>query len=72
MGKVINLNKVRKQKAREAAEVQAAENRIRFGRTKAEKARDAAAETESQRKLDLLRREPATRPASQPEPEPGS
>ncbi|MGQ0701188.1 MAG: DUF4169 family protein [Panacagrimonas sp.] len=58
MSKVVNLNKVRKQKAREAAAVQAAENRVRFGRTKAQKESDAAATLELQRRLDGVRREP--------------
>lgn len=58
MAKIVNLNKVRKQKARDAAAVQAAGNRARFGRTKAEKERDEAAELEAKRKLDRLRREP--------------
>lgn len=57
MSDVINLNKVRKRKAREAAEKQAAENRVRFGRSKQQKARDAAEAAEAQRRLDLLRRE---------------
>lgn len=61
MGKVVNLNKVRKQKAREEQATQAAENRVRFGRTKAQKALDAAATQEMQRKLDQLRREPPER-----------
>ncbi|HIG23831.1 MAG TPA: DUF4169 family protein [Henriciella marina] len=34
----INLNKARKQKQRVEAEKKAAENRVKFGRTKAEKA----------------------------------
>ena len=58
MAKVINLNKVRKQKTREAAAVQAAENRVRFGRTKAQKESDAASTVEMQRKLDQIRRDP--------------
>ena len=33
----INLNKARKARAKEEARVQAAENRVKFGRTKAEK-----------------------------------
>lgn len=48
MGDVVNLHRERKAKARRAAQVQAEENRIRFGRTKAE--RDTAArELERQR-----------------------
>lgn len=58
MAKVVNLNKVRKQKARDAAAVQAAENRVRFGRTKEQKERDAAEALDAQHKLDQLKREP--------------
>ncbi|WP_423606392.1 DUF4169 family protein [Sphingomonas sp. MS122] len=42
MADIINLNKARKAKARAAAAAKAVENRASFGRTKAEKARDAA------------------------------
>jgi hypothetical protein len=58
MPTIVNLNKARKKKARATAAQQAAENRLRFGRTPAEKAADAAAVAESRRRLDLLRREP--------------
>lgn len=58
MAKVINLNKVRKHKARAAATVQAAQNRVLFGRTPAEKQRDEAVAEEARRRLDQLRREP--------------
>ncbi len=61
MGKVVNLNKVRKQKARENEAALAAENRVRFGRTKAQKALDAAAAQEMQCKLDQHRLEPPMR-----------
>lgn len=57
MSKVVNLNRFRKQKARDEAERVAAENRIRFGRTKAEKARDEALARADQLKLDALKRE---------------
>ena len=57
MGKVINLNKARKRKAREDAAAQAAQNRVRFGRTKEQKQRDAAEAEQAQRKLDGLKRE---------------
>ncbi|WP_293867257.1 DUF4169 family protein [uncultured Alsobacter sp.] len=43
---IINLRKARKAKARGAAEARAAENRIAFGRTKAER---KAVETEQER-----------------------
>lgn len=58
MGNVVNLNKARKRRARALAEQQAAENRVRFGRTKAEKQRDAAAAEAAQRKLDRLKLDP--------------
>lgn len=58
MAEIVNLNKARKLKARAAAEQQAAENRVRYGRTKIEKQRDAAAAEEAQRRMDLLKREP--------------
>ncbi len=58
MSKVINLNKARKQRAREDAARQAAENRVRFGRSKAEKARDTALEEEARQRMDGLRRDP--------------
>jgi len=57
MGTVINLNKARKRKARQDAEAQAAQNRVRFGRTKEQKQLDAAVIEEAQRKLDALKRE---------------
>ncbi len=62
MRKVVNLNRFRKQKARAEADKQAAENRVRFGRSKAEKAREAAVAEEARRKLDQLRRDPSSEP----------
>ena len=44
MAEIINLNKHRKAKARDAEEAQSAANRIKYGRTKAEKANDQRAE----------------------------
>lgn len=58
MADLINLNKARKAKARADAERQAAENRIRFGRTRAQRQADTAAAEDAARKLDALRREP--------------
>ena len=37
MPDIINLNRVRKQKARAERKAEAAENRVRFGRTRAER-----------------------------------
>lgn len=52
MADIVNLNKKRKRKVREAAEKQAAANRVRFGRTKAEKVRDEAEAERERRDLD--------------------
>ncbi|HEY0915178.1 MAG TPA: DUF4169 family protein [Solimonas sp.] len=57
MADIINLNKARKRKARADAEQQAAENRVRFGRTREQKEQEAAAEEEARRRMDGLRRE---------------
>jgi len=62
VSKVVNLNRFRKQKARAEADQQAAENRLRFGRSKAEKEREAAVAEEARRKLDQLRRDPDSEP----------
>ena len=43
--------------ARKAAEQQAGENRARFGRTKAEKQRDAAEQERLRKELDGAKRE---------------
>ena len=42
MAEIVNLNRARKVKARDAAEAKAAENRAKYGQTKAERARLAA------------------------------
>ena len=65
MAEIINFNKARKKKAREAAVARADVNRVKFGRTKEQKALDAAQAKEAQHKLDQLRRES---PASADEP----
>ena len=57
MGEIVNLRKARKQKGRKTAEIAAAANRAKFGRTKAErildeKRRDAAARAIDRAKLD--------------------
>ncbi|MGQ0528450.1 MAG: DUF4169 family protein [Panacagrimonas sp.] len=57
MAQLINLNKIRKLKAREQAAQQAAENRVRFGRSKAQKEADAAATQNMESKLDQIRRQ---------------
>ncbi len=59
MADLINLNRFRKEKARADKAAKADENRVRFGRTKAEKqAAQREAEIETQR-LEGHRREPS-------------
>ncbi len=53
----INLNKARKARARADAEVQAAENRVKFGRTRLEKDLAKARADKAKRDLDASRRE---------------
>lgn len=57
MADVINLRQARKARARRAAETQAASNRARFGRTKAEKEADRLREEQARRHLDGHRRD---------------
>ncbi|QUJ77709.1 DUF4169 family protein [Sulfitobacter albidus] len=53
----INLNKVRKDRARRDRRAQADENAVKFGRTKAERTRDAAEQTRKTTQLDQHKRE---------------
>lgn len=57
MADIVNLKEARKRKAREERQRDAAAQRVLFGRTKNEKARDAANKSAEIRKLDGLRRE---------------
>jgi hypothetical protein len=52
MAEIINLKNVRKQKARAAKEVQAAQNRVLFGQTKAEKLRQASEKALADKHID--------------------
>ncbi|MBK8082896.1 MAG: DUF4169 family protein [Devosia sp.] len=56
MADILSLSKARKARARSEKEQQAAENRIRFGRTKAEKQREAALRALAEKRLDGDRR----------------
>ncbi|GAA0586418.1 DUF4169 family protein [Caenispirillum bisanense] len=56
MAEIINLRDVRKRKAREEKERQAADNRIRYGRTKAEKRLTELENSRSSRELEGKRR----------------
>ena len=57
MADILSLSKARKAKARAGKEQAAAENRAKFGRTKAEKQRDAALDKIAQKRLDDAKRE---------------
>lgn len=61
---IVNLRSLRKQKARTEREAQAAENRVKFGRSKAEKSLTKALNDKAERQLDGGRRE--TLPDDQP------
>ncbi|HEY1078206.1 MAG TPA: DUF4169 family protein [Fontimonas sp.] len=53
----MNLRTFRKRKAREDAAAAAAENRVRHGRSKAQKEQDALEAALAEQRLDALRRE---------------
>ena len=57
MADIVNLNQARKAKAKAYDKVRAAENRVRFGRTKAEKTLNAARADKLRRDLDGAKRE---------------
>ncbi|WP_269716892.1 DUF4169 family protein [Caulobacter sp. NIBR2454] len=57
MAEVINLNKARKAKAKEAGKTAAVENRVRFGRTKADRSLEQARAKKADRDLDQARRD---------------
>ena len=57
MGDVVNLNRARKAKVRDDAKSAAAANRVAHGRTKAEKASDAAEQARRDALLDGAKRE---------------
>lgn len=57
MGDVVNLRAVRKAKGRDARAAEAQANRVKFGRTKGEKARDQNDAERAARLLDGAKRE---------------
>jgi hypothetical protein len=57
MAEILNLNQARKAKAKTDAKTKAVENRAKFGRTKADKALDAARADKLKRDLDGAKRE---------------
>jgi hypothetical protein len=57
MAEILNLNQARKAKAKTDAKTKAVENRAKFGRTKTDKALDAARADKLKRDLDGAKRE---------------
>ena len=62
MAEIVNLKRVRKDKARRAQEREAEANRLRFGRTKAQKAADNDAKERERRAMDERKLESTRRP----------
>jgi hypothetical protein len=58
MSEIVNLNKARKARSRDAERSQASENRVKFGRTKAQKAAEKSARDKAAKAVDGARREP--------------
>jgi hypothetical protein len=57
MAEIINLNRFKKRRARDEEQKRAADNRARFGRSKAERRKAASEEEKAARDLDGKRRE---------------
>jgi hypothetical protein len=57
MAEIINLRTVRKQKARSEKDLAAEANRLKFGRTKAEKLQSAAEKAKAEKHIDGHKRE---------------
>jgi len=62
MAEIINLRQARKQKARAEKEARANENRVAFGRTKAEKNLSQAEQDLAKSRLDLHKRDDDEKP----------
>lgn len=60
MGEVVNLNKFRKEKQRADEKRAARDNRVRFGRSGADKRADRLAKEKADATLDGKKRKPAT------------
>ena len=58
MSTPVNLNRVRKEKARAAKKARADENAVKFGRTKPEKELEQARAEQARKALDAHRKEP--------------
>jgi hypothetical protein len=57
MGEIVNLNRAKKARAKADKEALAAGNRVRFGRSKAEKAKAAAEKTIAEKLIDAHKRD---------------
>lgn len=57
MAEPVNLNKARKVRARADAQAKAAQNRVKFGRTKAEKTLAEARADKARKDLDAAKRQ---------------
>lgn len=62
MADLVNLNHVRKAAAKRARQAEAAANRVKHGRTKAEMQADREAEAKRLRLLDGARKDPPAEP----------
>ena len=58
MADIVSLSKARKSKARAEKDATAAENRVKFGRTKAEKAKEQVERSITEKIIDGHKREP--------------
>lgn len=57
MAELVNLNKAKKARARAAGKAQAAENRVKFGRTKTEKGVSELEAARARRELEAKKRD---------------
>ena len=66
MGEIVNLNRIRKRRARARAALDAKENRVRFGRTAVETQQDQRPEVSRATLLDdsFRKPEPSSDPSS--------
>lgn len=62
MAEIVNLRLARKARTRSKAASRAAENRVRFGRTLADKSLERSREEKRERELESHRREPGRNP----------
>ncbi|WP_372426512.1 DUF4169 family protein [Salinarimonas chemoclinalis] len=69
-GEIVNLRRARKAKAREKAAETAAENRVLFGRPKAQRVAEAARGEQETRRLEGHRREGSRLDDDDGEPQP--